>query len=85
MYIHSDSLYLSEQAETKGKKMNFIELGKAAHANDELRAPAANAQVMAAIAGFKVGDPEVMRIMTDFAKGYDMGVEAECAAILAAA
>ena len=65
--------------------MNFIELGKAAHANDELRAPAANAQVMAALAGLPVGSKEGMRIMRDFTKGFDMGVEAECAAILAAA
>jgi len=64
--------------------MNFIELGKAAHANDELRAPAANAQVMAAIAGFQVGDSEVMRIMTDFTKGYDMAMRVELDAILAA-
>ena len=63
--------------------MNFIELGKAAHANGELRAPAANAQVMAALAGRKVGDPENLRIMTDFTKGFDMGVDAECDAILA--
>jgi hypothetical protein len=65
--------------------MNFIELGKAAHANGELRAPAANAQVMAAIAGFKVGNPETLRIMNDFTRGYEMGVQAECDAILAAA
>lgn len=65
--------------------MNFIELGKAAHANGELRAPAANAQVMEAIAGFKVGNPETLRIMNDFTKGYEMGIQAECDAILAAA
>jgi hypothetical protein len=65
--------------------MNFIELGKAAHANGELRAPAANAKVMAAIAGNKVGNPETLRIMNDFIKGYEMGVQAECDAILAAA
>ena len=65
--------------------MDFIELGKAAHANDELRAPAANAHVMEALAGLKVGDPKAMQIMNDFTKGYEMGIEAECAAILAAA
>lgn len=63
--------------------MNFIELGKAAHANGELRAPAANAQVMEAIAGFEVGNPEVMRIMTDFTKGFDMGQRAEMDALMA--
>ena len=63
--------------------MNFIELGKAAHANGELRAPAANAQVMEAIAGFQVGNPEVIRIMTDFTKGYDMGQRAEMDALMA--
>ena len=65
--------------------MNFIELGKAAHANGEHRAPAMNAQVMEALAGRKVGDPDTLRIMNDFTKGYEMGIEAECAAILAAA
>jgi hypothetical protein len=63
--------------------MNFIELGKAAHANGELRAPAANAQVIEAIAGFQVGDPEVIRIMTDFTKGFDMGQRAEMDALMA--
>lgn len=63
--------------------MNFIELGKAAHANGEHRAPALNAHVMEAIAGFKVGNPEVLRIMTDFTKGYDMGHRAEMAALMA--
>lgn len=61
-----------------------MELGKAAHANGELRAPAANAQVMAALAGRKVGDPENLRIMTDFAKGFDLAVQAELDAILVA-
>jgi hypothetical protein len=65
--------------------MNFIELGKAAHANGELRAPAANAQVMEALAGLPVGSTEGKRIMTDFTKGFDMGVMEECAAILKAA
>ena len=65
--------------------MDFIELGKAAHANGALRAPDMNAQVMEAIAGLPVGSPETMRIMRDFTKGFDMGVMAECAAILAAA
>jgi len=64
--------------------MNFIELGKAAHANGSLRAPAMNAQVMEAIAGLPVGSLEAKRIMTDFTKGYDMATEAELAAILAA-
>jgi hypothetical protein len=70
---------------TKGKTMNFIELGKAAHANGEHRAPADNAHVMEAIAGFKVGNPETLRIMNDFTKGFDMAVMAECAEILAVA
>lgn len=65
--------------------MNFIELGKAAHANGEHRAPTLNAQVMEAIAGRKVGDPETLRIMNDFTKGYEMGVQDECGAILASA
>lgn len=65
--------------------MDFIELGKAAHANGEHRAPALNAHVMAAIADNKVGDPETLRIMTDFTKGFDMGVREELDAILAAA
>jgi hypothetical protein len=63
--------------------MNFIELGKAAHANGELRAPAANAHVMEAIAGFQVGDPEVIRMMTDFTKGFDMGTRTELDALMA--
>ena len=65
--------------------MNFIELGKAAHANNEHSAPALNAHVMEALAGRKVGDPETLRIMKDFTKGYNMGIQAECDAILAAA
>lgn len=65
--------------------MNFIELGKAAHANGGHRAPAMNAQVVEALAGRKVGDPETLRIMNDFTKGFEMGIQAECDAILAAA
>jgi hypothetical protein len=65
--------------------MNFIELGKAAHANGALRAPAMNAQIMEALAGLPVGSKEGKRIMADFAKGFDMAVMAECAEILAAA
>jgi hypothetical protein len=65
--------------------MNFIELGKAAHANGEHRAPALNAHVMEAIAGNKVGDPETLRIMNDFTRGYEMAIQEECDAILAGA
>lgn len=76
---------LSEQAETsRGNTMNFIELGKAAHANGNLRAPAMNAQVMEAIAGIPAGSPEAMRIMTDFTKGFDMAIDAELAELMAA-
>jgi hypothetical protein len=57
--------------------MNFIELGKAAHANDEHRPPALNAHVQEAIAGLQVGDPKTLRIMSDFTKGYDMAIRAE--------
>lgn len=64
--------------------MNFIELGKAAHANNALRAPAMNAQVMEAIAGLPVGSLEAKRIMSDFTKGYDLATETELAALLAA-
>lgn len=64
--------------------MDFIELGKAAHANGEHRAPALNAHVMAAIAGNNVGAPETLRIMTDFTKGFDMATEAELAELMAA-
>jgi hypothetical protein len=70
---------------TKGKTMNFIELGKAAHANGALRAPAMNAQVLAALSGLPVGSKDGKRIMTDFTKGFDMAVMAECAEILAVA
>lgn len=64
--------------------MDFIELGKAAHANGNLRAPAMNAQVMEAIAGLPVGSPETMRIMKDFTKGFDMATAAEVAELMAA-
>lgn len=62
--------------------MNFIELGKAAHANNSHRAPAMNSEVMAALKGLPVGSPDTMRIMTDFTKGYDMALEVELAEIL---
>lgn len=64
--------------------MNFIDLGKAAHANGNLRAPAMNAKVMEAIAGLPVGSTETKRIMSDFTKGYDMATEAELAELMAA-
>jgi len=57
--------------------MNFINLGKAAHANDEHRAPALNAHVQEAIAGLQVGDPKTLRIMSEFTKGYDMAIRDE--------
>lgn len=64
--------------------MNFIEIGAQAHANNEHRAPALNAKVQKAIKGLKVGDPRATQIMKDFTKGYDMAIEEELAAILAA-
>lgn len=68
----------------EGKKMEFIELGKAAHANGNLRAPAMSAEVMEAIAALPVGSTETKRIMSDFTKGYDMATEIELAALMAA-
>lgn len=63
--------------------MNFIDLGKAAHANGNLRAPAMNAQVMEALAGLPVGSTEGLRIMTEFTKGFDMATEAELTELMA--
>ena len=55
----------------------FIEAGKAAHANGDMRAPALNATVTEALAGNKVGDPRNLEIMAAFTAGYDMAVELE--------
>jgi hypothetical protein len=57
--------------------MDFINLGKAAHANGEHRAPALNAHVQEAIAGLQVGDPKALRVMSEFTKGYDMAIRDE--------
>ena len=58
------------------------ELGRKAHAENRPAAPAADAQVMAAIAGAKVGDPNTKAIMSAFLKGYNEAIAAEVAAVL---
>ena len=63
--------------------MNFIELGKSAHANGDLRAPAMNAYVMEALAGLPVGSENGTRIMSDFTKGFDLATESELSELLA--
>jgi hypothetical protein len=50
--------------------LDFEAVGRQAALNDEPAAPSVNAQVRYALAGRPVGDPENIRIMEAFSKGY---------------
>lgn len=58
------------------------ELGRKAHAEGRIAAPIADAAIMDAIKGAKVGDPHTKAIMRAFIAGYNEMVEAEAFAIL---
>lgn len=63
--------------------LDFEQVGRQAALNDEPGAPISNADVRYALAGKKVGDPENMRILTAFQKGYQQVRDEQAAEALA--
>jgi hypothetical protein len=65
--------------------LNFEAVGRQAALNDESAAPVSNADVRYALAGHQVGDPENIRIMEAFQKGYQAVRDEQAAEVLAPA
>ncbi|HVQ17707.1 MAG TPA: hypothetical protein VMT27_01570 [Actinomycetes bacterium] len=63
--------------------VDFEQVGRQAARNDEPAAPGVNADVRWALAGRPVGDPENIRIMEAFSKGYQSVRDEEAQAALA--
>lgn len=59
---------------------HFENLGRQAHANGEMSAPALNAEVMAATDGLPVGGGAA-QIMKAFSRGYDAAIQDELTAL----
>jgi hypothetical protein len=76
-YWNLNHHHARENTMNEHKPVDFEEIGRQAALNDEPAAPAANATVQAALAGRTVGDPENIRIMQAFSKGYQAERQAQ--------
>jgi hypothetical protein len=63
--------------------IDWQEVGREAFHNGDMMAPALNAKVMAAIGGYRIGDPETQRVMQAFIEGYRAMVDEQPAEVLA--